>query len=261
MLTGERYNLHMIDVGNRLANYIYVLYCRQTQSTIVFDPTEAQPVLEFLEQHDLTLDIICNTHHHHDHTNGNAELKAHTDCTIIGSASDAKRIPYIDIGLDDKQHIKLAAFDCAIMDISGHTQGHIAFYLPEEHLLFSGDTLFSAGCGRMFEGTAEQFHASLQRITRLPKDTIICGAHEYTLNNCEFALRYDADNETLKRHYLCSQALRESGQPTIPTTLELELKINPFLRTDNTSIRKTLNMLHASDAEVFGALRRAKDNF
>ncbi len=261
MLKGERYNLHMIDVGNRLANYIYVLYCRQTQSTIVFDPTEAQPVLDFLKEHQLTLDIICNTHHHHDHTDGNAELKKRTGCNIIGSAEDARRIPYIDTAVKDGEMIKLAAFDCQIMDISGHTQGHIAFHLPEEKLLFSGDTLFSAGCGRMFEGTPEQFYASLLRIAALPNDTIICGAHEYTVNNCEFALQFEPDNDMLKRHYSCSKALREQGKPTVPTTLELELNINPFLRTDNKDIRKALKMKTASDAEVFGALRKAKDNF
>jgi hydroxyacylglutathione hydrolase len=261
MREGIGYQLHMIDVGNRLANYIYVLICTATQTTIVIDPTEAAPVLEFLHTHQLTLHYILNTHHHDDHVHGNAALKAFSGATIIGSSIDAARIPHIDVGVRDGQKLQIGDFKADIIDISGHTLGHIAFYLRKEKLLFSGDTLFSAGCGRMFEGTPAQYHASLQKIAQLPHDTLICGAHEYTLTNCQFALQYEPENTDLLAHYAKCQTLRAEGKPTIPTTLGLELRINPFLRTHSTSIRETLALANAEDKTVFAALRAAKDVF
>lgn len=257
----EDFILHQIEVGNRLANYIYLLHCKQTHLTAAIDPTESQPVLDAIEQYGWSLDIILNTHHHHDHTDGNDALKVATGCTIIGNTDDAKRIPFIDQGVSEGEQIQVGALHADILDIPGHTLGHIAFYFAEHRLLFSGDTVFSMGCGRMFEGTPQQMVASFAKITALPDDTLICGAHEYSQSNAAFALVYEPENSALQTRADEVEQLRANDKPTVPTSLALEKAINPFLRLDNKDIRANLNMEDADNAAVFTELRTRKDVF
>ena len=260
-MENEHYILHQIDAQNDLRNYIYLLHCKATGETAAIDPTYAQPVLDALKTKGWRLDYILNTHHHHDHTDGNAELKAATGCTIIGNAQDARRIPEIDKGVSEGDEVRIGALHAQILDIPGHTLGHIAFYFSAHSLLFSGDTLFSMGCGRMFEGTPAQMVASFAKLTALPDDTIICAAHEYSVDNAAFALRYEPNNPALQDRAEAVSTLQAKGKPTVPVLLSSEKATNPFIRLHSPEIRATLNMPDADDATLFAELRTRKDNF
>jgi hydroxyacylglutathione hydrolase len=255
------YTLNLIDVRNRLKNYIYLLHCHATRITAVIDPTETQPVLDALEQRGWTLNYILTTHHHADHVGGSEELKARTDCTIIGSRLDAYRIPAIDIGLAEGETLEIGALHAQVMEVSGHTMGHIAYHFPHQSLLFCGDVLFSMGCGRLFEGTPTDMAASFAKITALSPLTLLCPAHEYTLENGAFALHVEPHNADLIARVEQVRELRKQGTPTVPVMLALEQATNPFLRCDSQEIRTSLNMESASNTEVLARLRRMKDSF
>lgn len=226
-------------------NYIYILH--GAGQTTVVDPSLAAPVLEVIKQEGWQLDYILSTHHHNDHVGGNMELKAVTGAKIIGYAGDAHRIPGIDIKLQDNDVFKVCGLDAEVIFIPGHTLGHIAYYFAQASSLFCGDTLFSLGCGRLFEGTAQQMFSSLARIKALPKNTKIYCAHEYTESNGRFALSIMPENQDLKTRMQEVINLRTARKSTIPSTLEIELKTNPFLR--------------AVDANEFATIRKMKDNF
>lgn len=257
----DHFILLQIDAKSRLDNYIYILHCKETGITAAIDPTYAQPVLDAMTTYGWTLDYVLNTHHHWDHTDGNAELKERTGCSIIGNARDAKRIPEIDQGVSEGDIIAVGNLQAQILDIPGHTLGHIAFYFAQHALLFSGDTLFSMGCGRMFEGTPEQMVNSFAKLTSLPDDTLICAAHEYSDSNAAFALTIEPNNPDLQQRANEVKILRNKAQSTVPTTIALEKLINPFLRTESIEIRNTLAMQSANNYEVFAELRKRKDNF
>jgi hydroxyacylglutathione hydrolase len=253
------YLLYQIDVENRLANYNYVLHSRESGSTWVIDPTDADHVQEVLAQQQWNLHSILLTHHHADHQGGVEELKRATNCTVVGYARDAARLHHVDVWLEEGDHYGTPPMDTVLMDVSGHTIGHCAYYLPELGLLFSGDTLFSMGCGRIFEGTPEMMCASLARITALPQDTLICAAHEYTQQNGTFALRYEPNNAALQERMAEVRELRAQNMPTVPISLGTELATNPFLRVDSSEIRSMLGMMNASSVEVFAQLRILKN--
>nr|ACU18557.1 unknown [Glycine max] len=243
-------------------NYAYLLHDVDTGTVGVVDPSEAVPVIDALSRKNRNLTYILNTHHHHDHTGGNVELKARYGAKVIGSGTDKKRIPGIDIHLNDGDKWMFAGHEVRVKDTPGHTQSHISFYFPGSGAIFTGDTLFSLSCGKLFEGTPQQMLSSLKKIMSLPDNTNIYCGHEYTLNNTKFALSIEPENEELQSYAAQVAYLRSKGLPTIPTTLKMEKACNPFLRTSSAAIRQSLNIAAtANDAEALGGIRQAKDNF
>ena len=228
-------------------NFSYLLIDELTKSTIVIDPSEAEPIINKIESLNLKLKFIMNTHHHYDHVGGNKELKKLYNAKVIGFNEDKHRIPEIDISLKNDETWKDGIFEAKVFHIPGHTLGHVCFYFYKENALFSGDTLFSLGCGRVFEGTHEEMFNSLKLIKTLPLDTKIYCGHEYTLKNSNFCLEHDPDNEELISKIKSIKNLISKGKPTIPSTLKEELQTNIFLRSKN--------------LENFSKLRDLKDNF
>lgn len=242
-------------------NYVYLL--REPESGLVaaVDPSEARPVFAALDRLGWRLTHILNTHHHWDHTGGNLELKEKTGALIVGPKADEARIPGIDVALAEGDEFKFGAESAQIFDIPGHTRGHIAFYFPRSKALFSGDTLFSLGCGRLFEGTPAQMWSSLSKLKRLPGDTKVFCGHEYTANNARFALTLEPKNPALNERAAEVHVLRGEGRPTVPALMGNEIAANPFLRADALELRRALNMETADPAEVFAEVRRRKDAF
>ncbi|KAL5156757.1 putative hydroxyacylglutathione hydrolase 2, chloroplastic [Glycine soja] len=250
------------SVANMSSSLQIELVRADTGTVGVVDPSEAVPVIDALSRKNRNLTYILNTHHHHDHTGGNVELKARYGAKVIGSGTDKKRIPGIDIHLNDGDKWMFAGHEVRVMDTPGHTQGHISFYFPGSGAIFTGDTLFSLSCGKLFEGTPQQMLSSLKKIMSLPDNTNIYCGHEYTLNNTKFALSIEPENEELQSYAAQVAYLRSKGLPTIPTTLKMEKACNPFLRTSSAAIRQSLNIAAtANDAEALGVIRQAKDNF
>lgn len=296
---GQKLSIHIIDMLHVQDDYNFVLRDEANDLTAVIDPSEAKGIIAFLEEKGWGLDYILNTHHHWDHTNGNPGLKKQYDCQVVGAARDTQRIPLIDIALEENESFQFGDYRLDTFDISGHTIGHIAYYCEavamsslrrQESLsmfddksnrdsrlthacvrgndeektvpvLFPGDTLFAMGCGRMFEGTPEMFHASLQKIAALPDETVIYPAHEYTIPNGRFARSMEPDNDAINAHIELAKERRRRGEPSIPTTLAREKATNPFLRTHSDTIRAQLDLPHADAVEVFAALRQRKDQY
>jgi len=243
-------------------NYIYLLHEPNSGKTAAVDPAVAEPVLTALALQGWHLDFIFNTHHHADHVGGNLQLKQATGCRIVGAAADRQRIPGIDIGLADGERIALGNAEFQVLDTPGHTCGHIVYYCADSAALFCGDTLFALGCGRLFEGSAEQLWHSLQKLKALPGSTRVYCAHEYTQANARFALSVETDNAELKRRAAEIDQLRLQNLPSLPSTLALELATNPFMREHSASIRTAVGAA-ASDtpAAAFAKIRLAKDRF
>lgn len=240
-------HIEFIPALEVLANYIYLLRDEATGKTAIIDPTLAKPTLQRLKDRGWLLDYILNTHHHWDHTDGNEEVKKSTGCEVVGYAGDAARIPFIDIKVKEGDIFALGESKAEILFIPGHTTGHIAFWFKEDKALFCGDTLFSVGCGRLFEGTPAQMFESFAKLKSLPDDTNVYAAHEYTLDNIAFALTVDGDNQALLARKAEAEALQAQGKPTLPSTILKEKQTNPFMR--------------AETAEEFGKLRAMKDAF
>lgn len=253
--------LEVVRIPALSDNYNYLLHDTATGGTAVVDPSEAEPVLAALEQRGWTLDAILNTHHHNDHVGGNAELQRRFGCATYGYGPDAHRIPGITHRLEDGDRVSLGESRAEVLFVPGHTLGHIAYHFAADKALFCGDTLFSLGCGRLFEGTPEQMHHSLQRLAALPPDTRVYCAHEYTQSNGDFALTLEPHNAPLQRRMEEVRALRARGEATVPSLLADELAANPFLRTESAEIRGTLDMKDAAAVQVFAEIRRRKDSF
>ena len=228
-------------------NYSYLIIDKNNLKACVVDPSEASPIINFVEKKKLKLVYILNTHHHYDHVGGNLELKRKYNSKVIGFKEDKKRIPGIDILVEDNQIWNEDNFEAKIYHVPGHTSGHIAFHFFKEKKLFIGDTLFSLGCGRIFEGTNEEMFNSLNKIKKMPDDTEIYCGHEYTLQNSKFCLAHDSTNLNLKNKILEIERKLKNGLPTIPSFLKDELKCNIFLK--------------AKDVKSFSKLRDLKDNF
>ena len=242
-------------------NYVYLVHEPDAEVTGVVDPAVAGPVLDRLRARGWKLDWILSTHHHTDHTGGNLELKKATGCRIVGAKADAARIPGIDLGLVEGDRFRLGEAEAEVFETPGHTSGHISYWFAEAKAVFCGDTLFSLGCGRMFEGTPELMWRSLSKLTRLPDDALVYCGHEYTQSNARFALSVDPDNPALKARAAEVERLRAAGQPTVPSKLGAERAANPFLRPHDAAIRRHLRLEDADDVRVFGELRRRKDSF
>ena len=228
-------------------NYSYLIIDETNNNACVVDPGEAKPIINFLENKDLKLKYILNTHHHFDHIGGNKELKKKYKSIVIGYKNDAHRIPEIDILVEDGQIWKKDNFEAKIFHIPGHTSGHICFHFYKNNFLFTGDTLFSLGCGRLFEGTYKDMFDSLNKIKSLPENTNIFCGHEYTLQNSNFCIKYDPDNLVLKNKIVDIRKKLKNNLPTVPSILKDEINCNIFLK--------------AKDLESFSKLRDLKDNF
>ncbi|MCD2451439.1 hydroxyacylglutathione hydrolase [Methylicorpusculum oleiharenae] len=253
--------LDIIQIPVLNDNYIYLLHDPASKETAVVDPAIASPVLERLDAQGWTLNCIFNTHHHQDHVGGNLELKAQTGCRIIGAYQDRRRIPGIDETVIEGDWVKLGDVRLQVMETPGHTSGHIVYHAIEDGLLFCGDTLFAMGCGRLFEGTAEQMWNSLKSLRDLPDETKVYCAHEYTLNNGRFALTVEPGNPDLIQRVLNVEAMRKVNTPTLPSTIGLEKKTNPFFRADKPSLQTAFDREGESSLSVFTRLRAMKDKF
>lgn len=228
-------------------NYVWLAHDDASGETAVIDPAVAEPVLAAAAERDWTITQIWNTHWHPDHTGGNAAIREATGCLISGPAAEAERIPTLDRQLTETDHVMLGALRFDVLEVPAHTAGHIALHCADARTVFVGDTLFAMGCGRLFEGTAEQMFANMQRLAALPPETNVYCAHEYTLSNARWAVTAETDNPDLAARYAEVVALRERGEPTVPTTIAAELATNPFMR--------------ARDAAHLAKLRAAKDAF
>jgi hydroxyacylglutathione hydrolase len=242
----------------RSDNFCVLVHDSQTGLTASVDAPEEAPILAALERTGWTLSHILTTHHHADHVEANLALKDRFGVEIIGPEGG---IPGVDRTVGDGDSFRFGAFDVEVIATPGHTLDHVCYYFPQARTAFTADTLFALGCGRIFEGTAPQMHNSLARLAALPDDTTIYCGHEYTLANARFAVTVDPDNEALLRRAREIEALRAEGKPTLPTTIGLEKRTNPFLRAADPGIRKVLGMQNADDVAVFAEIRRRKDTF
>lgn len=253
--------LEIIQLPVLTDNYIYIIHDPLSNETAVVDPALAQPVLDVLAKKNWQLTTILNTHHHSDHVGGNLQLKQQTGCKIIAGHSDRARISGIDIAVIENDVISLGKHKARVIFTPGHTSGHIVYFFAEDNLLFCGDTLFAMGCGRLFEGSAEQMWHSLQKLKALPASTQIYCTHEYTQSNGRFALTVEPDNRLLQQRMAVVDNLRANNRPTVPSTIAEELATNPFFREDSLALQKTIDMLNKKPVQVFAEIRRLKDNF
>jgi hydroxyacylglutathione hydrolase len=242
-------------------NYAWLVYDEAEGVCAVVDPSEAAPVRAQLTRRKLTLTHILNTHHHLDHVGGNLELKQESGAVIVGPGKDAARIPGIDVGLVEGEDYRIGTHAARVLEIPAHTRGHIAFWFAEDEAVFTGDTLFAMGCGRLFEGDPPMMWASLAKLAALPDATRVYCGHEYTEANGRFALTLEPGNAALQRRMAEVRATRAEGQPTLPSTIGREKATNPFLRAASGEIRRALGLENGSDVDVFAEARRRKDAF
>ena len=228
-------------------NYSYLIIDKKNNIACVIDPSEADPVIRYLDNNKIKLKFILNTHHHYDHVGGNQKLKEKYGASVVGYRGDKERIPGIDILINDQETWKNGKFEAKAIHVPGHTLGHICFYFYKEESIFTGDTLFSLGCGKIFEGTYSQMFASLKKLKKLPQSTKIFCGHEYTKQNSNFCITHDKNNKNLKAKIIDIKLKLEDGLPTIPSTIKDELECNIFLRSNS--------------VESFSKLRDLKDNF
>jgi hydroxyacylglutathione hydrolase len=246
-------------------NYIWLLSNPSSHELAIIDPGEAGPVLAWLDEHGMTPTEIINTHHHGDHINGNAELAERYGIPLTGPASETARINGMKKMVAGSDHLTIAGYSAQVIDTPGHTTGHVAFYLPDcfgDHgVAFVGDTLFSMGCGRVFEGSMAEMWSSLAALRQLPDDTIICCGHEYTASNARYVAQLGWQTPSLETKLAEIKTLTDQGKPTVPVRLGDEKAANPFLCADDPALAKALGCDSADAVEVFTALRSGKDNF
>ena len=242
-------------------NYAFLAQDDDSKITLLVDAPEANPILAILQEKQWSLSHVLLTHHHWDHVDGLPQLLEFHSPQIIGSAADLKRLPPLHLPVAENDKIRIGGNEGTVFDTPGHTIGHISVYFEASKLLFSADTLMALGCGRLFEGTAEQMWHSLQKLSKLPDDTLVCSGHEYTEKNADFALTIDPKNQELINRVQFTKKIRSEGLPTVPSSMGEEKKTNPFLRPWNKNIRTQINMLDATDEEVFGKIRALKDAY
>jgi hydroxyacylglutathione hydrolase len=253
--------LEIVRIPALRDNYLWLAHEPQSKATAVVDPAEAEPILAALKARGWTLTHILNTHHHADHTGGNTALKAATGCTIVGPRADAERIPGIEFEVGEGDTYRLGAAEARVFDVPGHTRGHIAYWFPESRALFCGDTIFALGCGRLFEGTPAQMWSSISKLRRLPAETRVFCAHEYTQSNARFALTVEPNNQALIARARTIDEMRARGEPTVPSTMGEEVATNPFLRADRPELLAAAGLGGLDPVAAFGEVRRRKDKF
>lgn len=242
-------------------NYAFLAHDTATGATALIDAPEAAPIMAFLDETGWILSDVFLTHHHGDHVQGLAEILARFPARVIGAAADVPRLPALDVTVQDGDRVEIGSVEGRVIDVSGHTLGHIALHFPEAKAAFTADSLMALGCGRVFEGTMPQMHESLQKLAALPEDTLIFSGHEYTAANGKFALTIDPGNPDLISRVQSVEAATREGEPTVPSTLAEELATNPFLRSDNPAIQAHLGMDGADPVDVFVEIRTRKNNF
>ncbi len=242
-------------------NYAFIAHDAASGETALIDAPEAAPILAALAERNWRLSHILLTHHHWDHVEGLADiLKAHP-AKVIGAADDAYRLPPLDIEVREGDELSFGGEPLQVLDVSGHTIGHIAFHMPNSAAVFTADSLMALGCGRLFEGTPEQMWESLSKLAALPRETVVYSGHEYTQSNGRFAETVDPHNPDLKTRIADIASARAAGKATVPSTLSLELATNPFLRTQDPAIKTHLGTEEADAAAVFTEIRARKDRF
>lgn len=240
-------------------NYAFLLHNPSSKETLLIDAPEAEPIQAALAQEGWTLSDIVLTHHHWDHVDGLDALRG--TARVLGAAADAHRLPPLDTPLTEGCALTLCGETVTVIDVPGHTIGHIALHFPQSGLLFTADSLMALGCGRLFEGTPAQMWESLQKLRNLPDDTLVCSGHEYTETNARFALTLETDNLDLKSRYQMITDHRTRHEPTVPSTLLEEKRTNPFLRADDPVLQAALNMTGADPVEVFTKIREKRNQF
>ncbi|RVT86545.1 hydroxyacylglutathione hydrolase [Rhodobacteraceae bacterium CCMM004] len=243
-------------------NYAFLVRSDRTDETALVDVPEAGPVLAALDARGWRLTEVWLTHHHADHVQGlDAVRERWPEIAVTGAAADARRLPPLDRAVGDGDRFDFAGAAVQVLDVSGHTVGHVAYHLPAAHAVFTADSLMALGCGRLFEGTPPMMWESLQKIAGLPADTIVYSGHEYTAANARFALTIEPDNAALVARARAVEAARAAGRPTVPSSLAEELATNPFLRAGLPEVKTAISMAEAADAEVFAEIRARKDAF
>lgn len=251
--------LEIVTVPCLKDNYAYLVHNGKTGQTALIDAPEAGPIRQALDTRGWKLSDILITHHHWDHIDGVAALR--DGARVIGAAADAHRLPPLDLGVVAGQRFTTCDSDVEVMDVSGHTVGHVAYYVPSNEAVFTADSLMALGCGRLSEGTPAQMWDSLQRLAALPPDTLVCSGHEYTAANARFAVTIEPGNPALQARIHAITSARKAGLPTVPSILELELQTNPFLRAGLPEVKAAIGMPDATDVAVFAEIRARKDRF
>ncbi|MEQ9260837.1 MAG: hydroxyacylglutathione hydrolase [Roseovarius sp.] len=242
-------------------NYAYLAHDPESGETAVVDVPEAAPILKALAEKGWRASTVFLTHHHADHVQGLSELLAAHDAKVVGAKADTHRLPKLDMTVKEGDALEIGAERGTVIDVSGHTVGHIALHFPHSAVVFTADSLMALGCGRVFEGTMPQMWESLSKLAALPPETVICSGHEYTAANARFALTIEPRNAALISRAEAVNVARSKGLPTVPSTLADELATNPFLRASEPSLQAQIGMEGAAPAEVFAEVRRRKDSF
>ena len=257
--------LEIITIPCRSDNYAFLAHDDASGDTALIDVPEAAPILAALSDRGWTLSHVLLTHHHYDHVDGLAEVLGAHPAKVVGAATDAQRLPPLDIAVNEGDTVRIGSEMAQVIDVSGHTLGHIAFYFPESHAVFTADSLMALGCGRVFEGTPLQMWESLSKLAALPAalhdDTLVCSGHEYTTANGAFALTIEPDNPDLIARVADVAAARAANRPTVPSLLSLERATNPFLRASVASVQENVGMSGADPGDVFTEIRARKDRF
>ena len=254
-------SFELITIPCLTDNYAFILFNVENRSALLVDAPEADPINRILSKNNLKLEKIFLTHNHADHIDGLGNILERHNALTFGAQADIHRLPKLDEYVQPGDQFLFQGQAGKVFDVSGHTVGHIALYISTQNILFSGDSLMALGCGRLFEGSAEQMWHSLSSLLALPDKTQICSGHEYTENNASFALTIDPNNHDLMKRYEKVKLERSKGLFTVPSELGIEKKTNPFLRPFDKEIRENLNMLQSTDVEVFKKIRTLKDNF
>ncbi len=253
--------LQIVTVPCLSDNYAFLIHADETGETALVDAPEAAAIEAALAGRGWRLTHILLTHHHSDHVDGVGALRAAHGARVIGNGADAARLPRLDQAVGDGESFDFAGHEVRVMDVSGHTIGHVAFYIPDAGAAFTADSLMALGCGRVFEGTMPQMWASLSKLAALPRETVIHSGHEYTAANARFALTIEPGNAALQARAKAVDTARARGEPTVPSTLAEELDTNPFLRASLPGVKQGLGMAGADDAAVFAEIRTRKDRF
>ncbi len=253
--------LEIVTIPCLSDNYAFLAHDAATGQTALVDAPEPGPILAELDRRGWSLSHVLLTHHHWDHVDGLPGILERHPAKVIGAAADAHRLPPLDLQVSEGDSFEIGGEPVEVLDVSGHTVGHIAFYLPQSAVVFTADSLMALGCGRLFEGTPDQMWASLSKLAALPEDTLVCSGHEYTLSNAKFAVTVDPDNAALQQRVAETNRARTAGEPTVPSTLALEKATNPFLRAADPAIQAHLGMVGSDPAAVFAEIRGRKDRF